>query len=51
MGEHTQAVDVDPQELQKAQEMWGAFACASKYAILAICGLLIALALAFIDFS
>lgn len=52
MGEHSHgAVDVDPRELKKAQEMWDAFACGSKYAILAICGVLIALALTFIDFT
>ncbi len=52
MGEHSHgAVDIDPQELKKAQEMWDAFACGSKYAILAICGVLIALALTFIDFT
>ncbi len=51
MGNHSQAVDVDPQELQNAQDMWHAFACGSKYAIIFTCGVLVLLALIFIDFT
>ncbi|MBK6896794.1 MAG: aa3-type cytochrome c oxidase subunit IV [Alphaproteobacteria bacterium] len=51
MGEHSQAVDVDPQELKKAQEMWHSFACVSKTVVVVTCVVLILLALVFIDFT
>ncbi|MCB1680828.1 MAG: aa3-type cytochrome c oxidase subunit IV [Alphaproteobacteria bacterium] len=51
MGDHTQAVDVDPRELEHARKTWDSFACGAKYAILAIAAVLVFLALTFIHFT
>lgn len=47
---HHEAVDVDPKALTNAERMWNNFAVAAKYGILAICGILGLLALAFVKF-
>lgn len=43
-------VDVDPQSLKNAEDMWHNFTVFGKYTILGICALLLGLALAFVQF-
>ncbi len=45
------AVEIDPQELKKAQRMWDRFADGLKYSVIATAIVLIGLALAFVKFS
>lgn len=45
-----EAVDVDPKQLKDANKMWARFVKATKYSVYAIVALLIALALAFVEF-
>lgn len=50
MAEH-KAVSVDPKDIERAQEMWGHFATATKIVTIATCVVLVGLALAFVKFS
>lgn len=50
MAEH-EAVEVDPQELQKAEALWDNFATGVKYVSVASALVLILMALAFVKFT
>jgi hypothetical protein len=46
---HHEPVSVDPNELHRAQAMWHNFTQGLKYGSISVAGLLIVMALAFID--
>ena len=50
MAEH-ETIEIDPQELQKAEALWGHFVTGVKYVSIASALTLILLALAFVEFS
>ncbi len=50
MEEHS-AVEVDPKDLEHAQNMWHNFATGGKYAVIITVLILVGLALAFVKFT
>ncbi len=50
MAKHT-PVDVDPKQIDNAQQIWGNFMSATKFGIAATVIILLGLAAAFVDFT